>query len=137
MDRKEFLSMLGLSAAAFTIASCAQGCSKSSLGANPPTVDFTLNLLDPANANLHTGGGYIYQNGLIIARTVGGAYIAVSQTCTHSGNIVVFEGAQNDFFCPAHSSTFATSGLVTGGPAPTNLKSYNTALNGSSLHIWG
>ncbi|HXC04440.1 MAG TPA: Rieske (2Fe-2S) protein [Bacteroidia bacterium] len=138
MDRKEFLSLVGISAAAFATVSCLDGCSKSPLGANPPSVNFTLNLADPANSALTHNGGYMYMQGVIIARTNTGAFLAVSQTCPHMGNTVVYESGVNDFYCPAHNSTFATNGQVTGGPSPQNLKSYNTQLiSGSSLHVWG
>jgi cytochrome b6-f complex iron-sulfur subunit len=137
MDRKEFLALVGTSVAAITIGACLGGCSKSS-SSNPSaaTVNFTLNLSDPANSALGSNGGYIYSQGVIVARTMSGTYIAVSQYCTHAGATVSYQGASG-FFCPAHGSSFSNSGAVTGGPAPSNLKSYNTQLSGSSLHVWG
>ena len=133
MDRKEFLSLIGVSAAAFAIDACLQGCTK----VNQPNVDFTINLADPAYTILNTNGQYIYSNGVIIARSLTGAFIAVSQTCTHGGTSVIYEAGKNDFFCQSHYAVFATSGAVTGGPANKNLKSYTTSLNGTILHVWG
>jgi cytochrome b6-f complex iron-sulfur subunit len=137
MDRKKFLSLVGMSAGAFAVVSCLNGCSKAPLGANPPTVNFNLSLTDPANVALTHLGGYMYYQGVIIARTTAGLFLAVSQTCPHQGNTVVYESGPNDFYCPAHSSVFAPNGQVTGGPSPQNLKSYNTQLTGTTLHVWG
>jgi cytochrome b6-f complex iron-sulfur subunit len=137
MERKEFLALVGTSIAAITIGSCIAGCSKQSTTPAAPSVNFTLNLTDPANSALATNGGYVYSNGVIVARTMGGAFIAVSQTCTHQGATVVYQGSGNMFYCPAHGSTFNSGGAVTGGPAPSALKVYTTQLSGSSLHVTG
>jgi cytochrome b6-f complex iron-sulfur subunit len=138
MDRKEFLSLLGISAAAFTVGSCLQNCSKGGVTpVAPPTVNFNLDLTAPANNALNTLGGYMYSNGVIVAHTNQGAFIAVSQVCPHQGSTVIYQGSINDFFCPSHGSTFAPTGKVVQGPAVDNLKSYSTQLNGNSLHVWG
>ena len=133
MDRKEFLSLIGLSAGAFAIQSCLNGCTK----VNQPNVDFTLDVTDPANFQLQTNGGYVYTRGVIVARVSATSYVAVSQTCTHGGSSVVYEIGKNDFFCSTHNAAFASNGQVTGGPATQNLKSYNTSLTGNNLRIWG
>ena len=141
MDRKEFLAQLGLTSAAIFMGTCLGGCSKDDDGSGnvptPPTgVDFTINLSETANAALATAGGYIYRSGIIIARTLSDQYIAVSQACTHQGTTVVFEGANNRFYCNNHGSTFSTTGSVTGGPAGAPLTRYNTAVSGSNLRVF-
>ncbi|HEX5668264.1 MAG TPA: Rieske 2Fe-2S domain-containing protein [Chitinophagaceae bacterium] len=142
MDRKEFLAQMGLTSAAIFMGTCLGGCSKDDGGGGvvvppPPTgVDFTINLSDSANAALAAPGGYIYNGGIIIARTLADQYIAVSQRCTHEGFTVVFEGTNNRFYCPNHGSTFTTTGSVTTGPAGSPLTRYNTALTGSTLRVY-
>jgi cytochrome b6-f complex iron-sulfur subunit len=141
MDRKEFLAQLGLTSAAIFMGTCLGGCSKDDDGGGnvppPPTgVDFTINLSETANAALATAGGYIYRSGIIVARTLSDQYIAVSQACTHQGTTVVFEGANNRFYCNNHGSTFSTTGSVTGGPAGAPLTRYNTAVSGSNLRVF-
>jgi cytochrome b6-f complex iron-sulfur subunit len=141
MDRKEFLAQLGLTSAAIFMGTCLGGCSKDDDGGGnvptPPTgVDFTINLSEAANVALGTAGGYIYRSGIIVARTLSDQYIAVSQACTHQGTTVVFEGANNRFYCNNHGSTFSTTGSVTGGPAGAPLTKYNTALSGSNLRVF-
>lgn len=143
MERKEFLNALGISAASLLLATCLGGCSKSNgtdMGSNPPpppsNIDFLLDLNQADNANLRTNGGFVYKNGIIIARTMSGTYIAVAMACTHQGTTLVFDGANNRFFCNNHGSTFSTTGSVNNGPASTNLKQYNTALTGNTLRVF-
>ena len=140
MDRKSFLSSLGLSAGTVLIASCLGGCSKPDSpggGSTPATVDFTLDLSQPANATLRTAGGYLYSNGVIVAKTIAGDIVAVSQVCTHQGVSVQFVGSNNSFFCPGHGAGFNTSGTVINGPATTSLKKYTVTVTGNSVRVNG
>jgi cytochrome b6-f complex iron-sulfur subunit len=137
MDRKDFLYLVGTGVAAITIGSCLGSCKKTGSTPAAATVDFTLTLTDAANVALKTNGGYIYNQGVIVARTLTGTYIAVSQYCTHQGVTVVYQGSANDFFCNAHGSSFSNAGAVTGGPASGSLKSYSTSLTGTKLRVWG
>jgi cytochrome b6-f complex iron-sulfur subunit len=141
MDRKEFLAQLGLSSAAIFAGACLAGCSKEDNGSGggvtpPANVDFTINLADSANASLNTAGGFIYQSGIIIARTLTDTYLAVAQACTHEGTSVVWQAGNNRFFCPNHGSTFSTTGSVTNGPAGSALRRYNTSLTGTNLRVF-
>lgn len=136
MDRKEFLSTLGLGAVALACAYCLDGCKPLDNPITAPTnVDFTLDLTNPANAALSTKGGYLYQSGVIVARTANGTYVAVSQTCTHAGGTVQYVVATNRFYCPSHGSNFATDGSVVNGPATSPLTHYTTTLTGTSLRV--
>ncbi len=138
MDRKEFLALLGISSAGLALTYCFGGCQPggSSVPTAPSNVDFTLNLTDPANSALNSNGGYVYNGGVIVARTVSGAYVAVSQYCTHAGGTVVYESRVNEFYCPVHGSVFSTNGSVVVGPAPSALVRYNTSLSGTSLRVY-
>jgi cytochrome b6-f complex iron-sulfur subunit len=140
MDRKEFLTALGYASGALIFATCLAGCKKedNSNSTTPaPVVDFTLELTQPANAALNTNGGFIYSNGIIVAKTTAGNIIAVSQACTHQGTTVQFQGVNNQFFCPNHGSTFSTSGAVTGAPATASLKQYNVTITGNLVRVNG
>lgn len=141
MERKEFLQQLGLTGAAIFTSYCLGGCTKdnnSGGGGTPPPsdVDFTLNLADAANAALNNPGGFIYRNGIIVARTLSGTFIAVSQACTHQGATVEFQANTNRLYCPAHGSLFQTNGTVVTGPASAPLRAYNTSLTGNNLRIF-
>jgi cytochrome b6-f complex iron-sulfur subunit len=141
MDRKEFLSVMGMSAATLTAISCL-GCSKNSGdSASPATtgptgVDFTLDLNASANATLLTNGAYQAQNGVIVARTSGGKYIAVQQSCTHQSYPLIYQEGSQQFYCNNHGSAFTEAGVVKNSPANRNLTIYNTALTGTLLRIY-
>ena len=149
MQRKEFINALGLSTATLLLATCFGGCSKPGVSNNgnttppppppPPSsnLDFVLDLNQTENANLGMNGGFVYKNGVIIARTTTGSYIAVSMACTHQGTAVVYDGSNNRFFCNNHGSSFSNTGVVNNGPAAINLKQYNTTLTGSMLRVFG
>lgn len=140
MDRKEFLSQLGIAAASFTVLGCLGGCSKSSDSSSsttgPTNVDFTLDLSQSANAALTSNGGYLYKNGVIVARTKSDQYIAVQQVCTHENNSITYQSSYARFYCDRHGASFSESGSVTGGPAPRALTQYNTALSGTMLRVY-
>jgi cytochrome b6-f complex iron-sulfur subunit len=139
MDRKDFLSQVGVGAAAFLAPICLggiAGCGKSSKNSTPSApsnVDFTL---DVSSGALASNGGYLVSQGILVARTNAGAFLAVSAACTHQGTNVNYNAANNNFVCPSHFSEFSSSGMVTLGPATTNLKSYNTSLTNSTLRIY-
>lgn len=139
MDRKEFLKQLGLTSAVIFTGACLGGCSKdatSGAPTPPSNVDFTLSLTDSANAALNNAGGYMYKNGIIIAKTLSGTYIAVSQACTHEGGQVQFQANNNRLYCPLHGAMFQVDGTVLAGPAKSPLTVYKTALSGNNLRIY-
>jgi cytochrome b6-f complex iron-sulfur subunit len=139
MDRKDFLSQVGVGAAAFLAPICLggiAGCGKSSKNSTPSApsnVDFTL---DVSSGALASNGGYLVSQGILVARTNSGTFLAVSAACTHEGTSVTYNAANNNFVCPNHGAKFSSSGMVTLGPATTNLKSYNTSLTNSTLRIF-
>jgi len=139
MDRKDFLSQVGVGAAAFLAPICLggiAGCGKSSKNSTPSApsnVDFTL---DVSSGALASNGGYLVSQGILVARTNSGTFLAVSAACTHEGNSVTYNAANNNFVCPNHGAKFSSSGMVTLGPASTNLKSYNTSLTNTTLRIY-
>jgi cytochrome b6-f complex iron-sulfur subunit len=134
MDRKEFIRLAGAGAGMALLAGCFQSCSSEDAGPGTPTnVDFTL---DVSSGPLATNGGFVVQNGVIIARTNVGDFIAVSSACTHQGTTVQFQASQNRFNCPNHNSNFNLNGSVINGPASRPLTQYQTSLSGSSLRVF-
>ena len=135
MDRKEFLSALGLGSTALIAISCLQACSKTD-AASGTGVDFTLDLTNGAYAALSNAGGYVTVQGVVVARTTNNSYLAVSAACPHDGVNVEYQGNQNQFFCPDHGSYFSSTGSRTAGPAQRGLTQYQTALTGNSLRVY-
>lgn len=138
MERKEFLSLVGQSASLLFLG-CMSSCSKgqgTGGTTGPSNVDFTLDLSQSINAPLNANGGYTYSNGIIIARTLTGSYLAVQQVCTHESFSVVYQPSNHGFYCSRHGGTYSEAGAVTGGPPPKALTKYNTSLNGNMLRIY-
>lgn len=136
MDRKEFLSLLGVAAGGAAVAACFGGCKKQD--ATPPSidVDFTLDLSASANAALQNNGGYLVTQRVIVARTLAGAYIAVAAACTHEGQTVDYQSNSHRFHCPRHGATFSESGGVLSGPPNSPLQQMRTSLNGNVLRVY-
>ncbi len=148
MERKEFIQLFGLGAISVLAGGCLGGCSNddndgSTPAPTPPgtgAIDFTLDLAAPANAALNDAAvGYVYgaNSQVIVAKTTAGSYIAVAAPCTHQGTRVVFQPANNVFFCPNHSSRFNPDGTVINGPAAAALKRFTATQTGTSLRVTG
>ncbi|MCD8739478.1 Rieske (2Fe-2S) protein [Mucilaginibacter roseus] len=142
MERKEFLSKLGIGFAAVCVGCGVAACGSSK--SNDPTPDdnnnnngdlFTVNLAN----ELTTVGQSKVSNGVIVVRTAAGnsasSFTAVQVACTHQGTSINYNNAQGRFICPNHGSQFSTSGAVLVGPATAALKEYKVAVNGSTLTI--
>jgi cytochrome b6-f complex iron-sulfur subunit len=142
MNRKEFFSRVGFGAAAVLVPACIAGLASSCSSDNstapspapaPAGVDF---ILDVSTGSLAANGGYLVSQGIVVARTNSGTFIAVSASCTHEGTNVNYVASANDFLCPNHGAQFSSTGVVTRGPANANLKQYNTSLTGNSLRVY-
>lgn len=148
MTRTEFLKNLKLGGGALMAIYC-MGAVTSCANENTPLpatninpdpfkngkVDFTLDLTLDANKNLKTDGGYLYNGDIIVARSKGAKYIALSKICTHQGTTVEFQKDTNDLYCPNHGSKFDVTGKVINSPAPLPLKMYQTELLNSGLKL--
>lgn len=136
MDRKEFLSQVGIGVVAVFIPACIgglSGCKKTDSGTPSSSVDFTL---DTSTGSLASNGGFLITQGVLVAKTNSGTFLAVSAACTHEGTFINYFASSNNFICPNHGAHFDSNGNVTQGPASTNLKKYNTALTGNSLRVY-
>ena len=135
MTRNEFIEKVGKGASLLFLASCAgalHSCSDKDVVA-PQNVDFTI---DISTGALASNGGYLVKNGVIVARTSTGNFLAVSASCTHQGSTINYNSSSNQFVCPSHGSKFNATGGVANGPASSSLKQYNTTLNGTSLRVF-
>jgi cytochrome b6-f complex iron-sulfur subunit len=138
MTRKEFFSRVGFGAAAVLVPACIGGlvssCEKEGSPTPAPTnVDFTI---DVSKGPLLNNGGFLVQNGIVVARTTTGSFLAVSASCTHQGTNVNYNAAGDTFICPNHGAQFNSVGIVTRGPASSNLATYKTTLTGTTLRVY-
>jgi cytochrome b6-f complex iron-sulfur subunit len=139
MNRKNFFKTCAFYGLAISgTLALIESCSKNNTSTTPqgPTVNFTLDLGQPANAALNAPGGSVASHGVVVANSAGN-YICVAQSCTHNGCSVGYNQSGNDFVCPCHGGTFDTNGNVTSGPPPAPLKKYTVTKNGSILTIAG
>ena len=128
ISRQDFFKMVGTGFGAVLLAHCMSGCGESEaavVAPNATKVDFTININDAAFSALRNKGGFTYNQGVIIARTLDDSFLAVSEACPHQGTRVTFVSGDSSFFCPNHGSTFNSSGVVTKSPAATSLTRYN------------
>ena len=135
ISRKEFLNQVGLGAAALIAPICLGGLSACSENNVAPTgnVDFTV---DISSGSLANNGGSLVENGIIIARTSSGSFLAVSAICTHEGATVNFNPGGSEFVCPRHGAKFSSTGRVIAGPTNRDLAKYNTSLSGTKLRVF-
>jgi cytochrome b6-f complex iron-sulfur subunit len=135
MQRKQFLSQLGLGAAFVLTAGCLGSCKKDTAAATDAAVDFNVDLTAAGSAALATNGGYIVQNNVVVARNNAGNYVAATVTCSHqSQNQITLNN--NEWYCTAHGARFALTGGGLNSNGSNGLKIYNTALNGTTLRVF-
>lgn len=137
MERKEFLEQMGAGAAAMLLMGCFGACKKKDSVSAPSGIDFTLDIGTDAYKTLQTKGGFVYKDGVIVARTQSGDLVAVSQACPHEGYAVVYRKGSDDFFCSLHSSVFKDDGTFVQGPARSGLKKYTVAISGNLVTVKG
>ncbi len=140
MNRKQFLKTSALTLAGIaTGGSFLESCKKSTTGPQGPTVNFTIDLNSSSYAALSATGGYVYSQGVIIARisSLLDGFIAVAQTCTHNGCTLTFGAGSQTFLCPCHGGTYDLNGNVTAGPPPYPIKRYSVSRSGNNLTVSG
>ena len=135
MTRKEFISQVGISAALLLAPACITGLSscKKKDQKKPRSIDFTL---DVSTGSLSANGGALVHDGVIVARTMGGSFIAIDSACSHEGTTINYVSATNSFTCPNHGARYDANGNVLNGPATTSLQDYKTSLSGNSLRVF-
>ena len=136
IDRSEFFRLVGVSFGAIVLQQCLSGCNTNNTPEPTPTpTNFSVNINNGTFTALRNAGGFVRLNGVIIARTQQGGFIAVSQACTHEGTLVNYVLSNNTFLCPNHGSVFSSEGEVHTGPATKPLTRYKTSYDPSTGDI--
>ena len=139
MDRKEFLSKLGVGAAFVLTGTCMLSCGDDDMeGPQPRTdVDFTVDLTAPENSDLLDDGGFkVFADELtVVARTLTGEYVAVTQVCSHEQTLQV-QYAGTRWLCTTHGAEFDLQGEPQNDVTDRTLLVYQTELNGDSLRVF-
>jgi cytochrome b6-f complex iron-sulfur subunit len=143
MNRKDFLQLFGVGAAALVASACLGACGSSKSSDPVPgasNIDFTVDLTATSSAALDSPAtGYIYNStrDVIVAKTTAGTYVALQAPCPHQGTSVYFAPAQSQFICPNHNAVFNINGGVISGPSPSALKQFTVTQTGTTLRITG
>ena len=134
MNRKEFLSKIGIGAAFALTATCLGACAKEDFR---PTeaVDFTLDLDNSSTAALKNNGGYIIQNRVVVARNEDGNYVAATQQCSHEGTKAIIL-KNNEWFCTDHDARFDLSGGGLNDVGKKGLTIYNVEVVGNTIRVY-
>lgn len=134
MDRKEFINKLGIGAAFVLTSSCLGGCARDTRELN--NVNLTVDLSNPENAELQDPGGYVIVEGIVIARTIDGEFIAATRTCSHEQlNEIIFDAQNNEWFCNAHFARFTLDGEGLNPNGADGLSVYQTDYDVSSNEL--
>lgn len=145
MERRYFLSSLGLGAAFVLTSTCLGSCKHEILTSptytppnptNPTASEFTIDLDAVDNAALKTNGGYIITHNCVVAKTTTGEYVAATITCSHQGrNQMYYNSSANNFRCSAHGATFDLNGYGTNSAGRGGLAIYKTSLKDNILTV--
>lgn len=117
VTRREFVRYLVIASGAFASANIgiAAWASTRSVNVGEPRPIVSL-------GNIPENGSYLFRyptedDPAILVRLSGGELHAFSQKCTHLGCVVIFESAEEEFYCPCHEGFFdASTGGATAGP---------------------
>jgi len=142
MNRMEFLKSLGLKGASLFAVYCAasglSSCVNESMDPTNPTGgtgnELLLDLNSAAYTKLNTVGNYVIVSGIVIARISATSFAAVTQVCSHEGRRQVVFNA-GEFYCAAHGARFDTAGKGLNSTGSRGLKTYATALQGTTLKV--
>ena len=126
MTRKEFISKLGIGAAFALTTPCISSCAKDE-APEPRDIDFDMDLTLEENAALATNGGFVIINGIVVARSLSGDYVAATVTCSHNAfDQVIYQ--DGEWFCTRHGARFDEAGQGLNPFGSDGLTIFNTQL---------
>ncbi len=122
------------------------GCKREERGGVPiAPVDISINVNNPAYADLAVAGGWLYLSGgslgILVYRSTQETFVAMDRHCPYRTadlcrvSVDESELIARDTTC-CNSAFLITDGSVVEGPAALNLQRYNTSFNGTTLRIY-
>ena len=152
MDRREFLTWMGVGGMAsylpVALVACSPKTNKSESPSNKsesPSNSVTADGFQPVGkvADLDKNGQILNKEfpggAVLVVRNPDqkDTIAAVNPTCPHAGCVVGWKADQKEFLCPCHDSKFAIDGKVVKGPAKKPLATYEAKLEGDSIMVKG
>lgn len=143
MDRRTFLSWVGVGAIASSLPVAIAACTSSSSAATATkkatrTDGFTA--VGSVKALSQTGfiqNKKFASGPLLVVRDPANTakLIAVNSTCTHKGCAVDWKASAKEFVCPCHGSKFKADGSVANGPAQKPLAKFTVKTEGDTILV--
>ena len=149
MERRKFLSWVGLGMLATNLPIILAACSPSndSVASNEPTED-TVNTEQPSQESVpefvEVGTekelkekGFILNKdaNVMVVSNSDGMPIAVSSKCTHQGCTIDWDKKDSEFVCYCHTSIYAVDGSNISGPAPSPLPTYEVKQENGNISV--
>ena len=97
--------------------------------------DLTIDLTEAAYAVLKNNDSYIVKDGIVIAKTKTGTYIAATVTCSHD-EFKQITLKNDEWYCTQHGARFDQAGKGINSLGSKGLKIYKTELKGTSLRVY-
>lgn len=154
MDRRKFLTWVGVGALASSlpvaIAACQPESPQADTEAEEPTAStasaggerddgaVVIGTVDELDSQGYVESNPSFADGsVIVVRDPNNAdtLYAVDSFCTHQGCSVEWDADATGFICPCHQSAFAPDGSVTSGPATDPLETFTAQIDGSDVII--
>ena len=108
-------------------------------------IDISINVNNPAYADIAVPGGWLYLTGgsmgILVYRSTPETFVALDRHCPYRTadlcrvSVDESELIARDTTC-CNSAFLITDGSVVEGPAALNLQRYNTSFNGTTLRIF-
>jgi cytochrome b6-f complex iron-sulfur subunit len=147
MDRRAFLSWVGVGALASSLPMAIAACtSENNVKATPepsvPAAARTDGFTNVGSVKTLEQVGFITDKTfaagpLLVVRNPADIkkLVAVNSTCPHKGCAVEWNGASKEFVCPCHGSKFKADGSVAEGPANKPLAKFTAKTEGDSVLV--
>ena len=135
MNRKEFISKLGVGTAFVLTTPCIIGCGKDGEEPEVSDVDFTVDLNE--FDVLRSPGTFIIKNKVVVANNIDGQYIAATVTCSHENlDQIKYDKFTDNWECTAHGARYTQDGEGLNANGAGGLTTFNVTQDGDILRVF-
>lgn len=135
MNRKEFLTTIGAGAAFALTATCLGSCTKDSTSGSKD-VNLSIDLEKAEFGALKDPSGFVVHEGIVIARSLSGEYLAATVECSHENLNQITFNSSDEWFCTAHGARFAKDGSGLNVNGNKGLTVYKTEKSANILKVF-
>jgi nitrite reductase/ring-hydroxylating ferredoxin subunit len=94
-----------------------------------------IDISTTSTSKLKTVGGYVVQNNIVVAQVSAGAFVAVTNLCTHEPKRqIIYSGGE--FYCTAHGATFNLKGTPVNQVSRSSISVYQVATDGKTVVVY-